>query len=228
MVDPLYDGRRGGRALPGFVVLPDLARDRRIGTERTGGVGGLHHHLRVLGRYRALRHADLGDPLPFPRALAAGDLPRVRGDDRLRGHDSRAVPPDPRRPRVARVLAGAVSERALPVAELQVTARLGRLRHHDLLHRFGGLLLPGHHPGSRRGARPCAGSQEEVLPDHLAGLARDGPRVAPLLEGVHLPGGPRHAPGALCALGGVVGLRNGDRAGMAHHDLRTVLRVLRW
>ena len=90
-----------------------LRRGRRLGSgptrSATGmgvagsahpvGWGDLHHQLRLLGRDRALRHADLGDPVPVPRALPQQHQPRRRGDDRLRGHDRRAVPAHPPRPR---------------------------------------------------------------------------------------------------------------------------------
>jgi hypothetical protein len=49
-------------------------------------------------------------------------------------------------------------------------------------------------------------------------------RVAALHEGVPLPRRARHAAGAVRALGRVVGLRHVDRARLAHHDLRTLLR----
>ena len=35
-------------------------------------VGVRHHQLRVLGRHRPRRHADLGDPLPVPPEVAHG------------------------------------------------------------------------------------------------------------------------------------------------------------
>ena len=72
----------------------------------------------------------------------------------LRGHDGRALPADPRRAGVARVLADPVSQLPLPVAELQVAAGVGRVRGHDVLHRVGGLLLPRLHPRRGRRARP--------------------------------------------------------------------------
>ena len=49
----------------------------------------LHHDLRVLDRYRPRGHADLGDPVPVPLALAHRGVPLHRGDDGVRGHDRR-------------------------------------------------------------------------------------------------------------------------------------------
>ena len=73
----------------------------------------LHHHLRVLDRHRTRGHADLGDPLPVPLALAHGGLPLHRGDDGVRGHDRGAVPDHPHRAAVDLLLAAAVPEPAL-------------------------------------------------------------------------------------------------------------------
>ena len=49
--------------------LPDLLGPRRRRVQPAGDVGRLHHHLRVLGRYRSRRHADLGDSVSLPRRL---------------------------------------------------------------------------------------------------------------------------------------------------------------
>ena len=48
--------------------------------------------------------------------------------------------------------------------------------------------------------------------------------VAPLLESLHLPRRAGYAAGPFGALCGVLGLRDGDRARMAHHDLRSLFR----
>ena len=71
------------------------------------------------------------------------DLPGRGGDDRLRGHDRGALPADPRRPHVVRLLADAVSQPALPLAELQVAAGVGRVRDLDLPDHQRGLLHRG-------------------------------------------------------------------------------------
>ena len=49
--------------------LPDADQGRpgSRGLPAAGHLGRLHHHLRVLGRYRPRGHADLGDPVPVPR-----------------------------------------------------------------------------------------------------------------------------------------------------------------
>src|SRR5439155_8744078 len=88
------------------------------GEARAPDVGDVHHELRVLDRYRARRHADLRDPLPLPGAVADVDLPRGGGDDDLRRHDRWALPADPRRADVVRLLPPAVPEPAVPLAEL--------------------------------------------------------------------------------------------------------------
>ena len=72
------------------VDLSDPRRPRRRGLSAAGDVGRVHHHLRVLGRYRPRRHADLGDSLSVPRRLPHEHLSRVRSDDGVRGHDGRA------------------------------------------------------------------------------------------------------------------------------------------
>ena len=95
----------------------------------------LHHDLRVLDRHRARRHADLRDPVPVPEPVAHGGVPLHRGDDGVRRHDGGAVPDHPHRAAVDLLLAAAVPEPALALAQLQVAADLGRVRHLHLLHR---------------------------------------------------------------------------------------------
>ena len=75
------------------------------------------------------------------------------GDDRVRGHDRGPLPPDPRRPHVVRVLAHAVPQPALPLAELQVAAGVGRVRDLDLPDHQRGLLHRGPGAGHRGPAR---------------------------------------------------------------------------
>ena len=55
---------------------------------RPGDVGGVYHQLRLLGRYRALRHIDLGDPFSVPHALANRGLPRLTAHSGNRGRRS--------------------------------------------------------------------------------------------------------------------------------------------
>ena len=63
------------------------------------------------------------------RARWRTSIYRARGgDDDLRGADGGPLPADPRRAHVVRVLPAAVPEPALPVAELQVAAGVGRVR----------------------------------------------------------------------------------------------------
>ena len=99
------------------------------GLHPAGLLVGLHHDLRLLGRHRPRRHADLGDPVPVPLAVAHRGVPRHRGDDGLRGHDRRALPDHPHRAPVVLLLAAALSQPALALAQLQVAAGLGRVRH---------------------------------------------------------------------------------------------------
>ena len=69
--DPLPAHRRVG------VDVPDSRGPRRRRLPAAGDVGRVHHHLRVLGRYRPRRHADLGDSLSVPRRIPHDDLSRV-------------------------------------------------------------------------------------------------------------------------------------------------------
>ena len=123
-------------------------------------VGDVHHHVRVLDRHRPRGDADLRDPVPVPGQVAHVDLPRLGGDDHLRRHDGGPVPGHPRRPHVVRVLAAPVPERAVPVAELPLAARLGRVRdldvpdhQHRVLHRRASCRT-----SPRCGTPPPAGS----------------------------------------------------------------------
>ena len=56
-----------------FVLL--LRRAGARGLPAPGDVDGLHHQLRLLDRYRTRRHADLGDSVPVPLAVADRGLP---------------------------------------------------------------------------------------------------------------------------------------------------------
>ena len=142
----------GCRALPGIVVLPDLPGHRRLRPERSRRMGRVYHHLRVLGRYRPLGHADFSHPLPLPgpwrqaiyraseamtvfAVMTAGLFPLIHVG---RVWHAYWLIPYP--------------QLAIPVAELPVAARLGRFCDHDLLYRFGGLLLPGDDPRPGGGA----------------------------------------------------------------------------
>src|SRR5437868_11306383 len=99
-----------------------------------------------------LGHADLGDPVPVPLRLAHRGLPHRRGDDRVRGDDGGPVPTHPHRSPVVLLLADPVSQRARPVAQLQVAAHLARVRDRPLLHRLDRVPDPGSDPGHRGAA----------------------------------------------------------------------------
>ena len=92
--------------------LPDLQGPRHRRLHAPGVLGRVHRHVRVLGRHRARRHADLGDPLPVPRQVAQRDQPQRRGDDGVRGHDRGAVPRHPPRPHLEVLLHPSVPEPA--------------------------------------------------------------------------------------------------------------------
>src|SRR6185437_6429590 len=101
-----------------------------------GLLGRLYHLLRLLGRHRTLGDADLGDLVPLPLRLADRGVSDGRSDDGVRGDDGRSVSADPHRTAVVLLLADSVSQRAWALAELQVTAHLGRVRDRDVLHGF--------------------------------------------------------------------------------------------
>ena len=69
-----------------------------------------------------------------------------------------------------------------------------------------------------------SGLAPEALRRALARLDRGRQPVASLHPGLPLSGRPGHAAGAVGALGGVLGLRDGDRARVARHHLRALLR----
>ncbi len=102
----------------------------------------------------------------FRSPLAHGGLPLHRGDDGVRGHDRRPLPDHSHRPAVDLLLAAAVSEPAVPLAQLQVAADVGRLRHLHLPH---GVAPPS----------SCVGLIPDVaaVRDKVSGLAADGLRA---------------------------------------------------
>ena len=117
--------------------LAVLGRHRRLGPEQPGRLGLRHHQLRLLGRHRPRRHADLGDPLPVPPEVAHLDQPLRRGDDDLRRHVRADLPGHPRRPAVGGLLDGAGPEPDGHLAALPEPAAVGRLRGLDLRHGLG-------------------------------------------------------------------------------------------
>src|ERR1051325_6728494 len=102
-----------------------------------GDVERLHHHLRLLDRHRTRRHAHFGDPVSLPLPLAHRGVPLHRGDDGLRGHDGGALSDHPHRAPVDLLLAPALSQPAVPPAQPQIPAPLGRVRDHHLFHGLG-------------------------------------------------------------------------------------------
>ena len=123
------------------------------GLRQPDDVGGLHHQLRLLGRYRALGHLDLRDSVSVPHPLAHRGLSRRRDHDGVRGRDRRPVPAHPSRPRVVLLLAAAVSQRALPAARFPLAAGLGRLRGQHLSDDQRAVLVDGADSRRRQRAR---------------------------------------------------------------------------
>jgi Fe-S-cluster-containing dehydrogenase component len=111
-----------------------------------GDVGRVHHHLRVLGRYRPRGHAHLRDSVSVPRGIPHVDLSRVGSDDGVRRHDGRTLPDPALGPAVKFFLSDSVSELAAHLAESQEPARVGRVRDphvpHDLEHLLYIGLIP--------------------------------------------------------------------------------------
>ena len=202
------------------VALPDLQGPRHRRLLAPGVLGRVHRHLRVLGRHRARRHADLGDPLPVPRQVAQRDQPQRRGDDDLRGLHRAALPRHPRRPHLEGVLHPSVPEPARALGELQEPAAVGHLRDLHLHADVADLLLRRPGAGSRDRARSHHRLAQGALRRARARLAG---HVAPV-EGAQphraAPVRARDAAGALGAQRRVLGLRDVDRAGLARDDLR--------
>ena len=128
---------------------------RRLGQQHPGGLGLRHHELRLLDRHRARRHADFRHPVSLPAELADEHQPRRRGDDDLRRDVRGHFSGDPRRPRVVRLLAGAVSQPDAHLAELPQPAVVGHVRRGHLLHRVAAVLVLG--DDSRPGDAPRPG-----------------------------------------------------------------------
>src|SRR3972149_7392469 len=161
---------------------------------------------------------------PGPPGLAHGGVPHRGGDDALRGCDGGAVPADSRGPDLVRLLAGAVSQPAAALGQLQVAAAVGRVRRDHLPDGEHLFLDRGADSGRRGRARRGHGVAEEAVFHYVTGLARDGSAVAALHAGLPVPGRPGDAPGAVGAQRGVLGLRHVHRARLAHHHLRPVFR----
>ena len=220
----------GGGAVPGRADRPSscCVKDG-LGRRRLHAAGlleRLHHDLRLLGRYRPRRHADLGHPLPVPLALAHGGVPLHRGDDGVRGHDRGALPDHPHRAPVDLLLAAAVSQPAVPLAQLQVAADLGRVRDHAPTSRSRTTFLvcrPG--PRRRRGARQGGRLAQEGVQDVRARLAGHRQPVAALHAGPTStsPRWPRRWC-SRCTRWCRWDFAMSHRPGLARDDLRALLR----
>ena len=215
---------RDPRGRRGCLGLSDLRRPRHRRVLAPDLLGRLHRHLRVLGGYRTRRHVDFRDSLPVPSEVAQRHQPQRRGDDGLRGLHRAALPRYSRRAHLEGLLHSPLPESARVVGELQEPAPVGHLRDFHLYADLDHLLL--------RGAVARLGDRPRPL-DRLApgALRRPLPRLAghlPPVEGAHPhrapPLGARHATGALGAQRRVLGLRDVDRARLARHNLRALLR----
>src|SRR5690606_4101980 len=115
-----------------------------------------YHQLRLVGRYRSRRNADLGDPFAVPPEVENVDQPRCGSHDDLRGDLCRVVSAGSQEPPLVRLLLGAsASERVrLTLGELQLTALVGRICDLDLLHGFAGVLVHGTYSRLRYDTRP--------------------------------------------------------------------------
>ena len=157
--------------------LPDPRRPRRGGLSAAGDVGRLHHHLRVLGRYRPRRHADLGDSVSVPRRIPNEHLPRVGSDDGVRRHDGRTVPDPAPRPAVEVLLSDPVSELAAHLAESKEPAGVGRVRDPHVPHDLEHLPLHRVDSGHRDPARPREESGSQGDP-RACSRSAGGTRIA--------------------------------------------------
>ncbi len=215
-----HAGRARGRG-----PLAGLGGHRRLGPERPGGLGLGHHQLRLLGRHRPRRHADLRDPAAVPPEVAHLDQPRGRGDDALRGGVRAHLPGHPRRPHLGGLLARAGAEPDGSLAELPEPAAVGRLRGQHLRHGVAALLVRRADPRPRDAARPLEDEDQAVDLRRLrARLARLAAALAALRGRLPGAGGPLDAARALGPLDRLDGLRGLAAAGLAHHDLPALLR----
>ncbi len=89
-------------ALLGFgafsVILGRVLGPWHLGYQPDGWLGLGHYQLRMVGRYRSRRYADLGHPSALPPGLADGRKPRGGSDDHLRGNVRGPVPDLPHGP----------------------------------------------------------------------------------------------------------------------------------
>src|ERR1700722_4790840 len=120
-----------------------------------GRLGLGYHQLRLVGRYRSRRNADLRDPLAVPSGLAYRGQPGCGSHDHICGDVCGSIPDLAYGPGVAVLLYHALPQYAgAALAELQLATALGRICHLDILHRFPFVLVHGSFARSGDGPRP--------------------------------------------------------------------------
>ena len=185
------------------------------GINDPGRLGLRHHQLRLVDRHRPRRHADLGDPAAAAPGVAHVDQPLRRGDDALRGGLRRLLPAVPHGPPVARDLLAASRTRtrwacgrtsASPLIwDVFAVSTYATV---SVLFWYVGLIPDLATLRDR--------AQEQAVEDRLrhagAGLARLGPALAPLRDGLSAARRARDAAGALGAHGRELRLRGRPRS----------------
>ena len=95
-----------------------------------------------MGWYWSRRYSHLGDPAVVPSALEDGCEPGGRSHDDLCGNMRRPVPDLSHGSRMDGVLHASLSQHTWsPLAELQFSAVVGRIRDLDILHGLSALLV---------------------------------------------------------------------------------------
>ena len=216
---PRLRGRlRPAQAAPRRGRVPAAQGRRDLGRQRPGRLGLRHHQLRLVDRDRPRRHADLGDPAAAAAAVAHLDQPLRRGDDAVRGGLRGHLPDHPHGPALGRRLLAAARTRTRwgsgPTSAARSSGTCSRSRptpRCPLLFWFVGLI-----PDLATLRDRAENRAVKIDLRHAGhGLARLGPALAQLRDGLPAAGRPLDAARALGPHRGELRLRGGasSRAG---------------
>src|SRR5262249_27495023 len=141
-----WTGIRGNNDVDVRARRPPCTGYRHLGREHSDRVGIRDREFRVVDRYWARGHADIGNPAATSSGMAAIDQSIRGSDDSFRRHMCGYISARAPRTPLVLLLAHPLSEYDGTLATMAQPTCLGRVRGVDVLHDFPRLLV--HRPDS--------------------------------------------------------------------------------